>query len=105
MDNHEVWNMREWLSIQMWDHHKSETGHDVMIDYDNPKVYKFPVNKLRDDFTRTFNDLGTFLGLHNVRLNDQMDELHQDWLTNEKFIYKDRLIKELTDAIINDVDM
>ena len=105
LDNHEVWNMREWLSIQMWDHHKSETGHDVMIDYDNPKVYKFPVNKLRDDFTRTFNDLGTFLGLHNVRLNDQMDELHQDWLTNEKFIYKDRLIKELTDAIINDVDM
>ena len=32
------------------------------------------------------------------------DELQFDWLTNEKS-HKDRLIKELTDAIINDVDM
>jgi hypothetical protein len=102
-----IWEVREWLSICLHDQHLAETGYKDIISYTNNRVFKIPINKIRDDFVNTFQSLSKYLELDNIRTTEDLKKLHQDWLKNEKHLYKDKLIKELVYAIIhnNSIEM
>ena len=51
---------------------------------------------------RSFTELAKWLGIKNVRTGDELTKLHADWVQNEPYLYKDRLIENIVDAIINE---
>jgi hypothetical protein len=99
------WEYREFLSLWLYDQHMSETGYKDIVDYENSKVFKIQVNQIRDDFNNTFNKLSKWLQIENVRSDDDLTKLHKDWIQNEPYLYKDKLIENIVDAIINNVDI
>lgn len=98
----QTWELREFLSLYLYDQHMAETGYNDIVDYENSKVFKIQINQIRDDFNNTFNKLSEWLQIENVRSDDDLSKLHLDWLQNEPYLYKDRLIKEIVYAIIHD---
>jgi len=101
----DTWEYREFLSFWLYDQHMSETGYKDIIEYNHDRVLKIQINQIRDDFNNTFNKLSEWLQIENVRSNDELSKLHFDWLQNEPYLYKDRLIENIIDAIINNVDI
>ena len=97
----ELWELREYLSLYLYDQNKAETGHDKVVDYTNDKVFKIQINQIRDSLPALFAELAGWLGILNVRTSDELTKLHTDWLQNEPYLYKDRLIENIVDAIIN----
>lgn len=100
----ETWVYREFLSFWLYDQHLAETGYKDISNYNNDRVVKIQINQLRDNFHSTFKKIAQEMEISNVRSDDDLSKLHSDWLENEPYLYKDRLIKEMVDAIINDVD-
>jgi len=97
------WELREWFSLWLHDQHMSESRYKDIVNYKNNRVFKIPINKIRDDFINTFQSLSKYLKLDNVRSTKDLEKLHKDWLLNEKHLYKDRLIENLVYATINNI--
>jgi len=104
-ESKDTWEYREFLSFWLYNQHMSETGYKDIIKYNHDRVLKIQINQIRDDFNNTFNKLSEWLQIENVRNNDELSKLHFDWLQNEPYLYKDRLIENIVDAIINNVDI
>jgi len=102
-EDKQLWEIREWLSIWLYDQHMAESGYRDITNYSNDRVFKIPINKIRDDFINTFQSLSKYLELDNIRSTKDLEKLHEDWLLNEKHLYKDRLIENIVYAIINDI--
>jgi hypothetical protein len=100
----ETWELREWLSISWHDTHMSECRYADTINYSNNRVFKIPINKIRDDFVNTFQSLSKYLELDNIRTTEDLEKLHKDWINNEPHLYKDKLIKDLVYATINNIN-
>ena len=101
-----LWELREWLSLWLYDTHLAETVYKDVKKYindRNDRVFKIPINMIRDDFINTFQSLSKYLELDNIRSTKDLEKLHEDWLLNEKHLYKDRLIENIVYAIINDI--
>ena len=103
-EDKQLWELREWLSMWLHDQHLAETGYRDIINYSNDRVFKIPINKIRDDFVNTFQSLSKYLELDNIRTTEDLKKLHQDWLKNEKHLYKDKLIKDLVYATIHNTN-
>jgi len=99
------WELREWFSIWLYDQHMAESGYKDIVDYTNDRVFKVPINKIRDDFSNTYQSMAKFLDINVIRTAEDFDNLHKDWLANEKHLYKDRLIKELVHATIHNISI
>ena len=99
-EDKQPWELREWLSIWLHDQHLAETGYKDIINYTNDRVFKIPINKIRDDFVNTFQSLSKYLELDNIRTTEDLEKLYKDWINNEKYLYKDKLIKDLVYATI-----
>lgn len=97
----QLWELREYLSLYLYDQNKAEIGYNNVIDYTNDKVFKIQINQIRDSLPALFAELAGWLGILNVRTSDELTKLHTDWLQNEPYLYKDRLIENIVDAIIN----
>jgi len=97
----QTWELREYLSLYLYDQNKAETGYNNVVDYTNDKVFKIQINQIRDTLPALFNGLAEWLDICNVRTNDELTKLHKDWIQNEPYLYKDRLIENIVDAIIN----
>ena len=104
-ESSDTWGYREFLSFWLYDQHISFTGYKDIVDYENIKVSKIQINQIRDDFNNTFKKMSEWLQIENVRSDDDLTKLHLDWLQNEPYLYKDRLIENIIDAIINNVDI
>jgi len=96
------WACREFLSIWLYNQHMAETAYKDVVDYKNNRVFKVQINQIRDNFNDTFTELAKWLGIENVRTGDELTKLHADWVQNEPYLYKDRLIENIVDAIINE---
>lgn len=99
------WELREWFSLWLNDQHMSESGYNDIVDYTNNRVFKVPINKIRDNFYNTYQSMAKFLDINVIRTAEDFDNLHKDWLANEKHLYKDRLIKELVHATIHNISI
>jgi hypothetical protein len=104
-ESKEPWEYRESLSFFLYNQHMSEIRYKDIINYSNSCMLKIEINQIRDDFNNTFNKLSEWLQIENVRSDDDLTKLHKDWIQNEPYLYKDRLIKEMFDAIINNIDI
>ncbi len=97
----QTWELREYLSFYLYDQNKAEIGYNNVIDYTNDKVFKIQINQIRDTLPALFAELAEWLNILNVRTSEQLKKLHTDWLQNEPYLYNDRLIENIVDAIIN----
>ena len=102
--DNQPWQIREFLSINLLDTNISETGYNELTKLKNDKVLPLQINMLRDDFVNTFKVICDWLCIEPKRSDDAITKLEQDWLKNEPFLYKDKLIDTLVDAIINGKD-
>ena len=98
----DTWETREHLSYYLWDQHIAEVRFDEVVSYSNPRFKKIELNMIRDKFVNTFMELADWLEIEVVRSIADLELLWKDWLDNEPYLYKDRLIKDLTSATIND---
>ena len=98
----EHWETREHLSYYLWDQHIAEVRFNDVDSYSNPRFKKIEINMIRDQFVDTFMALADWLEIEVVRSIADIELLQKDWLKNEPNLYKDKLIKDLTSAIIND---
>lgn len=103
-NNNDIWAEREWLSLWWYNQHNSEGCYEQIVDYYNDRVFKLPINQIRDNFVNSSQSMAAFLDLDVVRSKQEMEILHKDWTNNEPYLYKDKLIKELVYATINNVD-
>lgn len=98
----EHWETREHLSFYLWDQHIAEVRFNDVESYSNPRFKKIEINMIRDQFVDTFMALADWLEIEVVRSIADIELLQKDWLKNEPNLHKDKLIKDLTSAIIND---
>jgi len=97
----EIWELREYLSLYLYDQNTAETRYKDVVDYENDKVFKIQINQIRDNFNDVFTELAEWLDIENVRTNKELTKLHKDWIQNEPYLYKDKLIENIVDAIIS----
>ena len=97
----QTWELREYLSLYLYEQNKAETGYNNVVDYTNDKVFKIQINQIRDTLPALFDGLAEWLDICNVRTSDELTKLHEDWIQNEPYLYKDKLIENIVDAIIN----
>tara|TARA_Y100000385_G_C13053692_1_gene621018 strand:+ start:389 stop:1234 length:846 start_codon:yes stop_codon:yes gene_type:complete len=97
-----TWEFREFLSYYLFDQHCAETGFNDVVDYTNDCVYKLSISDIRDNFIYSFWNLAKYLDLNVCRTPKQLHTLANDWIHNEPYLYKDRLIKEIVYATIHD---
>lgn len=99
------WQHREHLSLWWHNQNFTEVQYNEIDLLDNSYVKPVPINQIRDNFVNLVAQLSQWLELEIVVNNDQIRELHNDWLQREIFAYKDKLILDLVDAIINDIEL
>jgi len=107
-DKKEIWEMREFLSLFLYDQLLSETELPNVLDYqnyDSNKIKFVYMNELRDKFTITFKDLCNWLNLQISRTDSDIFQLEKDWKNHESFLYKDMLINDLVNAIIDNKNL
>jgi len=95
------WELREFLSLYLYDQNTAETGYKDVVEYKSNKVFKIQINQIRDNFNAVFTELAEWLDIENVRTNNELTKLHADWIQNEPYLYKDKLIENIVDAIIS----
>lgn len=101
----EPWEKREFLSFYLYKQHMSETRLESIPSIDNPRILKIPIDLIRDNFNELINNIIDFLDLKPIRTELDIQALYDDWLLRQSHINKDRLIKDIIHAIINDIDM
>ena len=95
----EPWELREFLSLYIYQQHNSETGYKYMCTYVNPKVYKLDIHDLINNFKDTIINLLCYCKLPLIRNN--FDEVYQEWIALQKHIEKDKIVNTIVDSIIN----
>lgn len=104
----EPWEVREFLSIYLYDTLLSRTELPKILDYkdyDTDKIKFIYLNELKEKFTITFKDLSKWLNLELVRSDNEISELEKDWKIREPFLDKDRLIMDLVNATIDNKNL
>jgi len=96
------WEAREHLSFYLWGHNVAEVRFNDVKSYSNYRFKEIETNMIRDQFVDTVIALADWLEIEVVRSIADIELLQKDWLKNEPNLYKDKLIKDLTSAIIND---
>ncbi len=100
-----TWELREFLSLWTYEQTQSQTGYKELINLKQDKTFLIQINELRDNFLQTINNLTDWLDIKNIRTDSEIKLLHKDWINNEPYLYKDRLINSYVDAIIKDVNI
>jgi len=104
----EIWEIREFLSLYLYDQLLSETELLSLVDYkdyDSNKIKFVYMNELRDKFIITFKDMCNWLNLQVSRTDLDILQLEKDWKNHESFLYKDMLINDLVNATINNKNL
>ena len=95
----EPWELREFLSLYIYQQHNSETKYKDMCTYVNPKVYKIDIHDLINNYKDTIINLLCYCKLPLIRNN--FDEVCQEWIALQKHIEKDKIVNTIVDSIIN----
>lgn len=98
----EVWELREFLSFYIYDQHLSESEMPLFpIIIDKFKNFRIiSIEELRDNFKETILSLLSYCELPMVRI-DKIDDLYNKWISTQIHCWKDRLITNIVNAIIN----
>ena len=100
-ENPADWQKREWMSYTLHKQHYSEVRYDVIKKLNCNRIKKISLTELRDDFFNTVYQLGNFLEIEILRSKEQIQNLHNEWLSLQIHKDKDRLINHSVNAIVN----
>ncbi len=104
-NNREPWALREFLSYYLHDQLITESGYHDLNSNTDDRVLSLQINILRDRFVDTLYQLCEWLDIKIVRRQEDIELLHSDWLNNEQYLNKDRLINSYIHATITDKKM
>ena len=95
-----LWEQREYLSLFYYDKTLIEVCQDE-IEYLNKTYIKtVPINSIRDNFMQTIISIADWCDIKIKQTDSNILGLHKDWMSVEKYLYKDKLINDLVDSII-----
>ena len=95
-----LWEQREYLSLFYYDKTLIEVRQDE-IEYLNKTYIKtVPINSIRDNFMQTIISIADWCDIKIKQTDFNILSLHKDWMSVEKYLYKDKLINDLVDSII-----
>lgn len=100
----ELWQKREFLSFYLHEQHISENALLELSNFAHTRLLKISIDMIKDNFTKTIEDIVNFVGLSNIRTQQDLYVLYKDWLHRQPHINKDRLIYQLVDAIVNNIN-
>lgn len=104
--NPQKWQIREHLSLWLYDQHLSETKTKTISKLkDTENVKTISTSDLKDNFITTMKDLSKYLNTTNTREDSELKILHTDWCKNEIYMGKDMLVNNIVDAILNNKEI
>jgi len=104
--NPQKWQIREHLSLWLYDQHLSETKTETISKLkDTENVKTISTSDLKDNFITTMKDLSKYLNTTNTREDSELKTLHTDWCKNEIYMGKDMLVNNIVDAILNNKEI
>jgi hypothetical protein len=98
----ETWQLREFLSLYIYQQHNSETEYKDLCTYSNPKVYKLDIYDLIHNFEGTITNVLSYCNLPLIRHN--FKEVYQEWISYQKHLEKDKVVNTIVDSVINNYD-
>ena len=105
-ENPEIWQIREHLSMWLYDQHLSETKTEIISKLKNTEnVMTIPTSNLKDNFITTMKDLSKYLNTTNTREDNDLQTLHTDWCENEIYMGKDTLVNNIVNAVLNNEEI
>lgn len=93
------WELREFLSLYIYNQHIFESDYQDLVTYTNPKLYKLNIHDLINSFEITILDLLSYCKLPVVRNN--FDNVYQEWAACQKHFNKDIIVKKIVDSVIS----
>ena len=98
--NKAPWEQREYLSLFYYDKTLIEVCQDE-IEYLNKTYIKtVPINSIRDNFMQTIISIADWCNIKIKQTDSNILSLHKDWMSVEKYLFKDKLINDLVNSII-----
>lgn len=99
IENLQNWEIREWLSYYIFPQHLSEVRFNEFNSINNT-ILKISLSELRDETFLVFKKICNFLDLKIVRSDKEADLMISEWKELQIHKHKDRLINDLTNAIV-----
>jgi hypothetical protein len=98
-----IWELREFLSLYFYTQHLAESELEKMQDIQKEftKFQFITIDSLRDNFKNTIITLLEYCKLTPTRLN-KVEEIYQEWISLQCNCYKDSLINNIVDSVLND---
>jgi transcription termination factor NusB len=95
----ETWQLREFLSLYIYQQHNIETEYKDLCTYFNPKVYKLDIHDMIYNFEDTITNVLSYCNLPLIRNN--FEEVYQEWISYQKHLKKDKVVNTIVDSVIN----
>jgi hypothetical protein len=106
LDGIEIWKLREFLSLYIYDQHIAESGlnllNDLKTEFKN--ILFVPLEDLRDKFKQTINTLFDYSELNLIN-QDKIEVIFDNWINCQYHKNKDNLVNKITTAIVDNVDL
>lgn len=98
----DLWELREFLSLFIYPQHVSECELEKMQDIQKEFTkFKFvTIESLRDNFKDTLESLLAHCELTLLR-SDQIEEIYQKWIDLQFHCHKDKIINNIIDSVVD----
>ena len=103
LDEMQRWQVREFLSIFLWQQHLAETELENLLKFNHPQILKVDINNLIVDFENTIKSLLNFSNFKLIRSN--FEEIHQAWLACQYHLNKDQLVSDIVDSVVHNKNL
>lgn len=104
-DSLEPWEQREWLSYFYYKWIIEDVELDSMMHYKNDNVLLILMPELKDNLHSVVEKLCKFLNINTNKTHEDIEKLHMEWHKRQPDMFKDTLIKDIVNSIINNTDM
>ena len=106
LDSMAVWQKREFLSFYIYKQHLMETELLSMEKFKSklPDALFISIDTLRDNFKNTIIKIFDYCDMQIINY-EKIDVIYQHWIEKQYHKDKDNLVKNITHAIINNVNL
>lgn len=99
-EEYQIWEIREFLSFNLYPQHLAETELVSLLEFDDPRVLKVPIESLTSNFSTAILKIFEFCQLPVLKYN--FEEIYQQWLPLQFHKDKDYIVGCIIDSIKND---
>jgi len=98
LEEMETWEIREFLSMNIFKQHESESENKLIEKYQNKNIKKVNIKDLFENFENTIKDLLLWSNLDLVR-ND-FNQVYNRWISKQEHKYKDEIARKIINSIL-----